>query len=111
MKNKLEGDKAELQITTLKSVLIILLTGLSLALTSCGGGSGGSPTEVGNPLDFTNMPATGQSVSPGETALLEVTGLTPDIFYSVSIVGNNTTELSVYDDPDLTRLLCPSNFG
>lgn len=42
MKNSFEGDRTGLQLTALKQVYVLLLTGLALILLACGGGSGSS---------------------------------------------------------------------
>ncbi len=57
-------------------------------------------------LDFASMPATGQTLSSGGEALYEITGLTPETIYSVSIAAPNNTQLSVFNDPNFSIFLC-----
>jgi hypothetical protein len=81
---------------------IIKIIGLVSALTLLGacGGSGGD-SDDGTPglteLDFADMPATGQTVSPFGEALFEITGLTPGVLYSFSIAGTKSNRLYVSD--------------
>ena len=61
-------------------------------------------------LDFASMPATGQTLSSGGEALYEITGLTPETIYSVSIAAPNNTRFSVFNDPNFSIFLC-NGFG
>ena len=95
------------RIFSFKQLILILMLA---SLGACGGG-GNAEDEMPSVsvLDLASLPATGQTVSPGEDALFEITSLTPGIFYSVSIAGTNGIHLRVFNDPSLVSFLCESH--
>ncbi len=59
-------------------------------------------------IDIASLPAVGLTQSSGSDSLYEITGLSPEISYNVSISGTEGV-MQVYSDPGLTTKLCSSN--